>query len=116
MATALGPQSPNFSTTRPPTAPDVSAGVDTWCKDCSAPGATDGTILDASFFNAIIAQLRTAIVEAGITLSNADDNMLEKAIRALAVDELSANYGVRLDGSNIELTIGQGILPVMTAA
>jgi len=83
MATALGPQSPNFTTTRPALDAVVSA-VDTWFKDCSAAGAADGTILSASWLNVILAQLRTAVTSAGIALSDADDTMLWQAIQKAA--------------------------------
>lgn len=116
MATAFGPQSPNFVTVRPANSPDVSAGLDTWVKNCSAPGANDGTILDATFFNVIIGNLRTAVVSADVDLDANDDFMLEKAIRALAADEITAGDGLRKVGSTLSLSIGRGVLPVMTAA
>ena len=86
MTTAIGPQSANFSTTRPALDPVVSSGAaDTWCVNCSTPGATDGTYLDADFFNVIIAQLRTAIRNGGIALTNADDYMLWETIAVMAL-------------------------------
>lgn len=85
MVTAIGPQGPNYTTTRPADDADVSGGIDTWAQDCSAAGAFDGTIMTASFFNVIIAQLREAIRGAGITLDNADDTMLWKAIQSIGV-------------------------------
>lgn len=78
--TSIGPQSPNFATVRPTTDAPVSGGVDTFFVDCSGPGVKDGTVVTASFLNILLVQLREAIRGRGITLDDADDNMLLKAI------------------------------------
>ena len=82
--TAFGPQSANYTTTRPAADTVVSGATDTWCTDCSAAGATDGTILSASFFNVFIANMRTAVSSAGVTLDGTNDSMLWQAMQAAA--------------------------------
>lgn len=116
--TSIGPQGPNYTITRPANDPAASGGVATWAKDCSVPGAKDGTYLTAGFFNIIIAQLRVAIVDAGITLDDSDD-MLYRAMVAIAVAHASSGYtlptatptvlgGVKIDNSTI--TISGGVI------
>jgi hypothetical protein len=99
MTTAIGPQGPNYTTSRPATSPVASGGIDTWAKDCTAAGAKDGTFLNASFFNIIIAQLREAIRQAGITLDDLDDLMLYKAMQAIADARASQIVGTSLTGN-----------------
>jgi hypothetical protein len=107
-STALGPQSPNFSTTRPPTNALASA-VDTWFKDCSAAGAKDGTVIDASFLNVLVAQLRTAVTSAGVTLDDTDDTMLWQAIQAPSAGllaTLTASTGLTRVGDDFRMDLG----------
>jgi hypothetical protein len=101
----IGPQSPNFVTTRPANDAIVSL-ADTWFADCSAPGANDGTIVTASFLNVIVAQLRTAILSAGITLDDSDDTMLQEAIKALCIALFTASNGINQVGSDFQLDLG----------
>ena len=89
MTTSIGPQSPNYTLTRPATNTQVSAGADTWAQDCTSAAANDGTVLTASFFNILIAQLRYTIRTAGITLDDSDP-MLYLAIQAIAANALSS--------------------------
>ncbi len=84
LATAFGPQGPNFTTVRPPADPAASAGIDTWFKNCSMAGAKDGTFATAAFFNVIIGNLRYLCRQAGVALSDADDTMVYQAIQMLA--------------------------------
>lgn len=84
-ATAIGPQSPNYTVTRPALDPVVSGGADTWFANCSAPGAKDGTIVDADWLNTITDQLRTAIRTAGVTLDGTNSSMLWQAMQAAGV-------------------------------
>lgn len=99
--TAFGPQGPNFTTTRPIVDPSISAGLDTWCKNCSAPGATDGTYPTADFFNVQIGNLRTAVSgilgNAGLTGAN---TMLLLAIQAAgpagATVALNDTFGIAI--------------------
>jgi len=95
MTTAFGPQSPNYTTSRPARATEVSAGVDTWAKDCSSAGANDGTILNADFFNVIIANLREVVNGAGLTLDNTNDELLYDAILAI-INSALANVVTKL--------------------
>jgi len=68
----FGPLGPRAATVRPPK--DVDAYmVQTWFKNCSAPGAADGTIPTASWFNHLIGQFVYAAGQAGVALSNDDD-------------------------------------------
>lgn len=116
MTTSFGPQGPNYATTRPATRAQVSGGSDTWAKDCSAAGAKDGSILDASFFNIFIANMRSVVRAGGVPLDDGDD-MLKSAIEAIITQKLTGVFtgddGVRLDGTTFKLAVGAGSLPVL---
>lgn len=92
--TAFGPQSANYATIRPPTDTAVSAGVDTWMRDCSSPTAEDGTVITASFFNSIIANLRNLCRKAGVPLDQSDDDMVYKAVGKTFDDRFSQVWRV----------------------
>jgi hypothetical protein len=80
----LGPaNSPNAVTVRPADT-RVFGGNDTFFEDCSAPGAGDGTKVQAGFLNGLLQQVRRAIRGMGVTENNGDDDMLLKAIKASA--------------------------------
>jgi hypothetical protein len=53
---------------------------DTWFKDCVANTPGTGTPFVAEFFNRFLQQVRRVIRNAGVTVNNADDDMLWKAI------------------------------------
>ncbi|RNJ49349.1 hypothetical protein [Methylocystis hirsuta] len=110
MTTAIGPQGPNYTTSRPATSPVASGGIDTWAKDCTAAGAKDGTFLNASFFNIIVAQLRETIRQAGVALDDLDDLMLYKAIQNIADERIAAILGSRLS-ANRGVRIIPGVAP-----
>jgi hypothetical protein len=124
MATAFGPQGPNFSTTRPPADPQASAGADTWFVNCSAAGAKDGTFATADFFNVIVGNLRYLCRTAGVALSDADITMVYEAVRGIAIsvfDErfdlrLNADKGIKINPTTkyIESTLGDGSRIVLT--
>lgn len=121
MATAFGPQGPNFTTTRPAADAQASGGLDTWFKNCSAAGAKDGTYATADFFNVIIANLRNAVGQSGVPLSDAEDTMLYDAIKSIADKEISDNAGYTAGGGigisttrQIALLLGTGTLPLLT--
>lgn len=117
--TAFGPQSANYTTTRPGSDAVVSGGTDTWFKDCSGIGVMDGTIPTASWFNTVTANLRTAVSSAGVTLDDTDDTMVWQAMQAAAaaaVSALTASRGVERDGDDFQLTVGQGVDPALVAA
>lgn len=87
----LGPaSSPGAVTVRPPDERTVGA-TDTFFRDCSSPELDDGTEFHASWFNAILAVLRSAIRGNGQTAGsadivaqdNADDALLLKAMQYL---------------------------------
>ncbi len=77
----FGPQSANYTTTRPAADTVVSTG-NTWFKDSSGPGVKDGTIVDASWLNTIIANLRGVVTNAGFALTDADDDLLARAVQS----------------------------------
>ena len=101
-----GTNAPNVVITRPADS-RVFGGVDTWGKDCSSPGAGDGTGIVAGFMNGLLAQLRVLIRGNGqtvglaniVTEDNTDDTMALRAIQQLiqrgqmkfAVDTGAAN-------------------------
>jgi hypothetical protein len=81
----LGPaDAPNAVTTRPADA-RVFGTADTYFQGCSAPDVDDGTEIDASFLNGVLCQIREAIRGMGVTLNNADDDMLLKAIQSIGL-------------------------------
>jgi hypothetical protein len=80
MTDLLGPAIPGATTERP-TDNRTFGTEDTWIKDCSSDTAEDGTPLAAAFLNGLLAQCRRAIRGMGITVNNADDDMLLKAIQ-----------------------------------
>ena len=55
--------------------------MDSWAVDYSAPGVKDGSVFTASFFNILIANIRNAVSGMGVTLDQANDNMLLEAIQ-----------------------------------
>lgn len=116
MSTAFGPQSPYYTTTRPGTDTAVSGGLDTWFKDCSAPGAKDGTLVTASFLNNMLGNLRYVVRAAGVSLVDGDDTMLFQAIAAVVADAgYTAGAGIAITSNVISDNLGAGIRPVLTA-
>lgn len=112
--TSFGPQSPNYTTTRPATNPQVSGGVDTWAKDCSSLGANDGTVLTASFFNVLIGNLRNLVRSAGVALDDSDAMVLD-AVQAVAAGVIASTVpvyvganGVSINNGTVRLSIGLG--------
>ena len=124
--TAIGPQGPNYTTTRPAFDSVVSGGTDTWFKNCSQAGARDGTFATADFFNVIVDQLRTAIRLSGVTLDGTNSSMLYLAIQAIAtaifnsliVTQIAANRGVRITTisgvQTVQSDIGTGLRATLT--
>ncbi len=86
--TAFGPQGPNYTTTRPPRDPKASLGVDTFFKNCSAPGAKDGTFATADYFNVHLANLRYLVRQSGVELDDQDDTMVFDAVMALITQQI----------------------------
>lgn len=85
-----GSNAPNVVITRPADS-RVFGAVDTWGKDCSSPGAGDGTGILAGFLNGMLGQARALIRGNGQTaaladivpVDNADDTMALRAIQQL---------------------------------
>ena len=97
---AFGPQNANASSTLPSGVNQQRYVGDTWVKDASAPGASDGTVVDAAWYNRIIGALDYIIAEAGLTPAPGDFSALYKAILAVAPNSpqfarvaSSGNYG-----------------------
>src|SRR4051794_24562061 len=85
-----GSNAPNVAVTRQADN-RVFGAVDTWGKDCTSPGAGDGTGILHGFMDGLLAQLRALIRGNGKTAgladivqtNNADDTMALKAIQHL---------------------------------
>lgn len=87
----FGPLHPSATTNRP--AQDADAfGAQTWFKDASAPGARDGTLINASFLNHIIGNLRYLVQQSGVVFGNAHevDTFVHDAVRALIQAAIAA--------------------------
>ncbi|MGE3916005.1 MAG: hypothetical protein AB7F78_09930 [Hyphomicrobiaceae bacterium] len=65
-----GPLGPRAATVRPAADTDSYAEAETWFRDCSAPGARDGTVPTSSWFNWLIGNLRFASAQAAIDVPN----------------------------------------------
>lgn len=120
MVNIFGPdgRETTFATTTRP--PDEVSGVaaDTWFKDCSGPGAKDGTKIRSAWLNKMLANIRHAIRGMGVPENELDDLMLLKAIQAADKGIVSAGGGVPVYGGLNEestthilksLTAGAGI-------
>lgn len=81
MSGLFGPQTAN-AVTQKPSSYQVQryGGVQTWFKDCSGPGASDGTVPDAAFYNRIIGALDYICGAAGVSGIAGDDSILYRAI------------------------------------
>lgn len=92
QSAGFGPLGPRASFTRPGANADAYQGLQTWFRNCSAPGATDGTVPDASWFNHLIGQFVYAAAQAGVPLANdqGNDTYLWQIIQA-AITKALAN-------------------------
>lgn len=109
----LGPaNAPNATTVRPSDSRTFGA-TDTWYQDCPPGTSTGGTALSANWFNAITAQLRSLIRGMGITLNNADDTMLLKAVQLAG---MTPPYGVDTSGTPGTITATLSPTPSSLAA
>lgn len=95
MSGGFGPLGARASLVRPSADVDAYSQMQTWFKDCSAPGASDGSVPDASWFNHIIGNLVYAAAKAGVTLANnqSDDSYLWQIIQAAIAQALSGSGG-----------------------
>lgn len=84
MSFGFGPLHASAVTARPPARSDA-IGQQTWFKDASAAGATDGTVLDASWLNHILGNLIYLCQQAGIDPANdqQSDAHVYQAVAAL---------------------------------
>lgn len=100
MSGGFGPLGPRASLTRPPADQDAYQGFQTWFKNCSRPGAVDGTVPDASFFNHLVGNLVYAAARAGVTLSNnqSDDTFLWQIIQG-AISQALRSGGTTSGGT-----------------
>lgn len=105
MANIVGPKGTNFSLTRPSGEPDVSGGVQTWFKDCTSALTRDGTVPTASWFNDMLAQLRTAIISSGVS-QDLNDDMLWRSMQAAAATVLQARRGLIVNAGYVENNLG----------
>jgi hypothetical protein len=103
MSGGFGPLGPRAATSRPPADPDAYSNLRTWFKNCSAPGASDGTVPTASWFNLIIGNLNYAADQAAVEIFNdqtADaDSHLWDIIQEAISQRLSGYLGTQGIGS-----------------
>lgn len=83
------------------TTSDVSSPLagDTWQVDCTGGVAGTGTPIVAKFVNRLLQQMRRLIRNCGISLNNADDDMLSRAVQSGAM-----NWAGTLGGTANALT------------
>lgn len=88
----FGPLGPRATTVRPSADPDSYAGAETWFKNCSGPGASDGTVPTASFFNWYVGMFAYAAAQAGLAVANdqTDDTHLWDIIQLAITQRLAA--------------------------
>lgn len=106
MAAGFGPGHASAVTDRP--APRANLfQVQTWFRDASAPGATDGTVLDAGFLNFLVGNLIRLCQRGNVDPANdqAGDDYIADAVSGLivaALDGISGltyvNHDTTLDG------------------
>jgi hypothetical protein len=82
---------------------DTYGNAQTWFKNCSAPGAADGTVPTASWFNWFIGNFVYASQQANVTVNNdqAVDTHLWDIIQAAITARLNAWWGSLKVGSII---------------
>jgi hypothetical protein len=117
----FGPQGSHAATTMPSGNTSLRYGTsDTWVKDCSATGANDGTNIDAAFFNNIIGNLNTLIVNSAISpVTRGDMSLVWRAVRAAIVSTINSMVSgggltVTNDGKLV-IAAGTSTLPFITA-
>lgn len=94
----LGPLGPRAVTVRPPANPDVYAGERTYFKDCSGPGAADGTVPTASWMNHIKGQFEFAADQLGIDLANDQTSEGDKILWLIIQTAISRRLAGQTDG------------------
>ncbi|GJE54589.1 glycine-rich domain-containing protein [Methylobacterium thuringiense] len=114
----LGPASAPGAVTARPSETRVFGQNETWFAPCTSQSSRDGTQLQAVFQNGLLAQVRYALKASGITLDNADDAMLWKAILAAVAAGApppTALWHTGDDTSNAAGTIVASVIPTITA-
>lgn len=114
----FGPQGANADTTAPvgTSTNRYGVGVQTWCKDSSTPGANNGTVYDAAFFNRIIGSLEYVVAQADVNASLGDTSALFRAITNVAprpgavTTTRGLSGGGSLAGGNITIGVNFGVL------
>ncbi len=79
MTHTFGPQGSNAAKVQPSGVSQQRYDTQTWVRDCSAPGAPDGTVLDAAFYNRIIAALDYVVSTSGVNALPGDPSVLYRA-------------------------------------
>lgn len=94
-AYGFGPLHGSAVTDRPPARPKTF-NAQTWFRDASAPGATDGTVADASWLNFIIGNLIYVCIRGNIDPANdqSADTYLYDAIDAIVTAALGPSAGL----------------------
>jgi hypothetical protein len=81
MTALFGPQTSNAALSIPSGNKVQRYGsAQTWFQDCTGPGASNGTVPDAAFYNRIIGALDYLVGVAGITVLPGDDSALYRAV------------------------------------
>lgn len=134
MTALFGPQGANAVTVKPDATKQRYGGNQTWVKDCSAPGASDGTVLDAAFYNRLIGALDYLAGAANVSALPGDDSVLYRSILQIiagsAPDALNTlkeladalgddpNYAAtvtRLLGNRLQFDQPQSLTPIQKA-
>ena len=115
MTALFGPQKANAAIELPDDIEQNRYGaVQTWVKDCSATGKSDGTVLDAAFYNRIIGNLEWFVQASKIAVQLGDMTAIYRAVDAVAkTHRLSAGRGVSVVNGRINIAVGTGTLPVL---
>ena len=123
MTFGFGPLGANATTTRPAAGSDTY-GQQTWFKDATGAGTNDGTVMDASWLNHIVANAVQLCVLGGVDISNRQDVdhwwydavlkiaatqavLATSALKFSSLSDYDANKVV--DHSNVSITAGEGL-------
>lgn len=105
----FGPRGPNAATVRPMGTQADPYARQTWFKNASAPGARDGTPIDAEWLNTLIAERLQLALASGVQIrSNAPaDRFLVDAIQALVRSRVSAAINGQQIGDMLDAQYGE---------
>jgi hypothetical protein len=99
-----GPTGAKALTQRPPDKPDPY-GQQTWFGDATGPGKRDGTVLDATFLNRLIAE-RLAIVRAARVQVNSNIGIDELLLTAI-LELIEQHVGVAMSAPKLAAVLDQ---------